>query len=33
MAGHVTGIGEMKNIYKILIGKPEDKRLLERHIH
>jgi hypothetical protein len=26
----VTSIGEMKNTYKILIGKPEGKRLLAR---
>jgi hypothetical protein len=29
-AGHVTSIGEMRNVYKILIGKPEGKRPLRR---
>jgi hypothetical protein len=28
--GNVTRIGEMKNSYKILAGKPEDKRPLGR---
>jgi hypothetical protein len=27
--GHVTGIREMRNAYKILVGKPKRKRLLE----
>jgi hypothetical protein len=26
---HVVRMGEMRNVYKILIGKPEGKRLLE----
>jgi hypothetical protein len=30
LAGHVERIGEMKTAYKILIGKPEGKRKLER---
>jgi hypothetical protein len=28
---HVTHTGQMENAYKILIGKPEGKRSLERH--
>jgi hypothetical protein len=28
--GHVARIGETRNLYKILVGKPEGKRLLER---
>jgi hypothetical protein len=28
--GHVAGIGENKNTYRILVGKPEGKRPLER---
>jgi hypothetical protein len=28
-AGHVASIGNMKNAYKILIGKPEQKRPAE----
>jgi hypothetical protein len=33
--GHVLGMGEMRNVYKILIGKPEGNRLLgiSRHIY
>jgi hypothetical protein len=27
LAGHVACMGEMKNAYKILVGKPEIKRL------
>jgi hypothetical protein len=27
---HVTQMGEMKNVYKILVGKPEKKRSLGR---
>jgi hypothetical protein len=27
-AGHVERMGEMKNVYKISVGKPEGKRLL-----
>jgi hypothetical protein len=30
MSGHVARIGEMRNIYKILIEKPEGKRPLGR---
>jgi hypothetical protein len=29
-AGHVARMGEMRNAYKILLGKPEGKRLLGR---
>jgi hypothetical protein len=29
-AGHVACIGEMKNAYKILVGKPEGKRPVRR---
>jgi hypothetical protein len=29
-AGHVAGMGEMKNAYKILDGNPEDRRRLGR---
>jgi hypothetical protein len=29
-ADHVSSMGEMKNAYKILVGKPEGKRPLER---
>jgi hypothetical protein len=28
--GHVACMGEMRNIYKILIGEPEGNRLLRR---
>jgi hypothetical protein len=28
--GHVAGIGEMKNAYRILVGKPERKRQHDR---
>jgi hypothetical protein len=28
--GHVTSMGEMKNAYKILVGKPAGKRPLGR---
>jgi hypothetical protein len=30
--GHVACMGEMRNEYKILVGKPEGKRPLGRHI-
>jgi hypothetical protein len=30
LAGHVTRMGEKRNAYRILVGKPEGKRLLER---
>jgi hypothetical protein len=29
-AGHVARMGEERNVYKVLIGKPETKRPLER---
>jgi hypothetical protein len=29
-AGHVAQMGEMRNAYRILMGKPEGKRLLGR---
>jgi hypothetical protein len=29
-AGHVARMGENRNIYRILVGKPEGKRLLGR---
>jgi hypothetical protein len=29
-AGHVVGMGEKRNACRILVGKPEGKRLLER---
>jgi hypothetical protein len=29
-AGHVARMGEDKNVYKVLVGKPEGKRLLGR---
>jgi choline kinase len=29
-AGHVAGIGEIRNAYRILVGKPEENRPLER---
>jgi hypothetical protein len=28
--GHVAGIGEGRNVYRVLVGKPEGKRPLER---
>jgi hypothetical protein len=30
-AGHIARLGEMRNVYKILVGKPEEKRPLGRH--
>jgi hypothetical protein len=30
-AGHVAGMGEKRNAYRILVGKPEGKRPLGRH--
>jgi hypothetical protein len=30
MSGHVTRMEEMMNAYRILVGKPEGKRPLER---
>jgi hypothetical protein len=32
-AGHVARIGEGRNMYKVLVGKPEGKRPLERPRH
>jgi len=32
-AGHVGGMGEIRNVYKILVRKPQGKRLLVRHRH
>jgi hypothetical protein len=32
-AGHVARMGETKYVYKILVGKPEGKRLLGRPRH
>jgi hypothetical protein len=32
-AGHVAGMGGNRNAYKILIGEPEEKRILERTRH
>jgi hypothetical protein len=29
-AGHVTRMGEERNVYRVLMGKPEGKRPLER---
>jgi hypothetical protein len=29
-AGHVAHIGEGRNVYRVLVGKPEGKRPLER---
>jgi hypothetical protein len=31
--GHVACMGEMRNAYKIMVEKPEAKRLLERPTH
>jgi hypothetical protein len=30
LVGHVTRMGEMRNAYRALVGKPEGKRLLGR---
>jgi hypothetical protein len=32
-AGHVTRMGEKRNAYRILVGKPEEKRPLGRPRH
>jgi hypothetical protein len=32
-AGHVARIGEGRNVYRVLVGKPEGKRPLERPRH
>jgi hypothetical protein len=29
-AGHVAGMGEGRNVYRVLVGKPDGKRPLER---
>jgi hypothetical protein len=29
-AGHVAHMGEVRNVYRVLMGKPEGKRPLER---
>jgi hypothetical protein len=29
-AGHVEQMGEKRNVYRLLVGKPEEKRPLER---
>jgi hypothetical protein len=31
--GHVACMGEIINMYKILVGKPERKRAFRRHWH
>jgi len=31
LVGHVSHMGEMRNAYKILAGKPEGKKTCERH--
>jgi len=33
MVGHVAHMGEMRNVYKILVGKSEGKRSLRKHRH
>jgi len=33
MGGHIARMGKMRNIYKILVGKPERKRPLGRPRH
>jgi hypothetical protein len=32
-AGHVARMGEKRNVYRLLVGKPEGKRLLGRPRH
>jgi hypothetical protein len=32
-AGHVTRMGEGRNVYRVLVVKPEGKKLLERPRH
>jgi hypothetical protein len=32
-AGHVARMGEGRNVYRVLVGKPEGKRPLERPRH
>jgi hypothetical protein len=31
--GHVAHMGEGRNVYRVLVGKPEGKRPLERQSH
>jgi hypothetical protein len=33
VVGHVAHMGEMRNLYKILVGKSEGKRPLRKHRH
>jgi hypothetical protein len=33
LAGHVASMGEKRNAYRILVGKPEGKRPLGTHRH
>jgi len=33
LLGHVACFGEIRNAYKILVGKPEEKRSFERSRH
>jgi hypothetical protein len=33
LAGHAARVGERKDVYKILVGKPEGKRRLGRPWH
>jgi hypothetical protein len=30
MGGHVARLGEERGVYRVLVGKPEGKRLMER---
>jgi hypothetical protein len=32
-AGHVAGMGEMRNVYKVLVTNPEEKTPLGRYRH
>jgi len=32
-AGHIAGIGEGRDVYRVLVGKPEGKRQLGRPRH
>jgi hypothetical protein len=32
-AGHVAHMGEMRNVYKILVGEPEGRRPLRKQRH
>jgi hypothetical protein len=32
LAGHVAGMGEKRNVYRLLVGKPEGKRPLGRPV-